>query len=152
MIGSLALLVCMFALFCFSGCDILGGKGKIDANDYVGSYQSTFVDSQKAGDSITFSLEIKQDGAFLLNGNDRNYKGTWKSYTQDGKTQILCLVENYKWNDNYPDAWNPYFTICILDDGTLMATPAMTSSSYSSTSAFGYGDITMITLVLFEKL
>ena len=146
MIASLVLLVCMFALFCFSGCDILGGKGNIDVNDYVGSYKSIFIDSQKGDNSITFSLEIGEDKTFSLQGNGLEYTGSWKSYTQNGRAEILC----YRITPYNPKA---YFSVCMLDDGTLMATPSVTNGEYLGTvGAFGDGGLTVITLVLFEKL
>ena len=50
MIGSLALLVCMFALFCFSGCTFFSKESgednsavTVDIDAYMGSYSSFFV-------------------------------------------------------------------------------------------------------------
>lgn len=85
--------------------------------------------------------------------NSLNYKGTWKSYTDtnSNKTQLICYEEEgYEWNSSYPNAWNPYFTLSMLDDGTLMAAAGSTSSSFLAT-AFGGGEITKITLIIFEK-
>ena len=123
---------------------------------YVGTYESTFVDSQNYDESISFSLTINRDNTFILTryvgDKEKEYSGYYKSYTESNKEQLLFIVEKgYKWNSSYPDAWNPYFTVCRLDDGTLMATPGTTSSSNSNATAFGSGSITNITLILFDK-
>ncbi len=122
--------------------------------DYYGTYNSIFVDSQNDAEDISFTLKINKDTTFELNKSTikTQYKGTWKSYTVSGKQQLLCYIEDgYQWSSRYPNAWNPYFTICFLDDGTLMATPGSTFGSSSSSTAFGVGEITYITLILFEK-
>lgn len=125
--------------------------------DYVGTYKSTFVDSQNDYESISFKLVIRNDESFVLTkyyGDDstQRYSGYYKTYTDSGKEQLLCIVEEgYKWNDIHPNAWNPYFSLCMLDDGTLMATTGTTSSSVSVATAFGSGSISEITLILFEK-
>ena len=144
-IVSLALLVCMFALFCFSGC-AFGSAGKVQANDYVGSYKSIFVDSQKNGDEIVFHLEIKENKTFILQKNEEDYySGAWKSYTQNGRAEILCY--------QLDGSVKKYFCVCMLDDGTLMATPSLTNGEYlGAVGGFGDGALTMITLVLFEKV
>ena len=146
----------LFALLCFSlllsGCSV--------QTNYVGTYHSTFVDSQNNDESISFSLVINKDKTFVLTRNNgdstKEFSGYYKSYTEFGKKQLLFIVEEgYKWNSLYPNAWNPYFTICRLDDGTLMATAGTTSSSiisnYSVATAFGEGSISEITLILFTK-
>ena len=124
--------------------------------DYVGTYNSTFVDSQNDDESISFKLVLRNDKSFTLTRYDgdetKRYTGYYKTYTDSGKEQLLCIVEEgYKWNDTYPNAWNPYFSLCMLDDGTLMATAGTTSSSYSVVTAFGSGSLSKITLILFEK-
>jgi hypothetical protein len=125
--------------------------------DYAGTYKSIFVDSQNEDESISFKLVIKNNESFVLtkyygDNSTQRYSGYYKTYTDSGKEQLLCIVEEgYKWNDTYPNAWNPYFSLCMLDDGTLMATAGTTSSSSSVATAFGYGTITKITLILFEK-
>lgn len=116
---------------------------------FCGTYSSIFVDSQNKEESISFTLTINNVKTFELNRTpiSLDYKGTWKSYTDSNKTQLIC----YEWNSSYPNAWNPYFTLSMLDDGTLMAAAGSTSSSSLST-AFGSGEITRITLIIFEKI
>lgn len=144
------ILCIILAILIASTCLCVGGCA-IRKYRFVGKYESVFVDSQNITDSISFSLEIHGDKTFTLNGS-QSMKGTWKAYTQAGKTQLLCLVEEgYTWHDIYPDAWNPYFSLCFLDDGTLMATPGTTVGRSSTVSVFGTGSLSMITLVLFEK-
>ena len=143
-----ALIVCMCSVLCFTSCSI---KYAGNTKAYVGMYTSIFVDSQNDTDTISFSLKINDDKSFVLSGA-KTYMGTWKSYTESGKTQLLCLVEEgFRYNESHPNGWNPYFTLCFLDDGTLMATPGMTGNSLGSVSAFGSGSVTMVTLVIFEK-
>ena len=151
------LLTLLFACF-VGGCTQLTNNSKTEskASDYVGTYTSYFVDSQNDADQISFTLEITKDNTFELtrydNGDYKTYSGYYKSYTENGQTQLLCLVEEgYTWNDHHPNAWNPYFSVCMLDDGSLMATAGTTSSATSVVTAFGSGSITRITLVLFEK-
>ena len=150
------LLTLLFACF-LGGCTQLNNNTTGNkTTDFVGTYKSFFVDSQNDADQISFSLEITKDNTFELtrydNGDYKTYSGYCKSYTENGQTQLLCLVEEgYKANDYHPNAWNPYFSVCMLDDGSLMATAGTTSSATSVVTAFGSGSITRITLVLFEK-
>ncbi len=142
----LLLIALMFPCF-LTGCS--------STNAYCGTYSSIFVDSQNDEGNISFTLTINSDKTFELSRtpNSLTYKGTWKSYTDNNsnKTQLICYEkEGYKFNDYHPDAWSPYFTLTMLDDGTLMAAAGSTSSSYLIT-AFGSGGITAITLVIFEK-
>ena len=146
------ILILLFGLICSSL--LLCGCSK--SIDYVGTYRSIFVDSQNEDDSISFTLVINKDNKFVLtryNGNKVNeYKGYYKTYTDQGQKQLLCIVEEgYVLNSYYPNAWNPYFSICRLDDGTLMATAGSTASYSSGYTAFGSGEETKITLILFSK-
>ena len=123
---------------------------------YAGSYTSVFVDSQSDTKPISFQLTVRKDETFTLirrSGEaEIHYGGTYKSHTANGETQLLCLIqEGFKWNSKYPNAWNPYFTLSKLDDGTILASPGNTVTSSSTSSAFGWAQITLITLVLFEK-
>ena len=155
-IGSLALLVCMFALFCFSGCTFFNKEDKatknaaaenVDIDAYMGSYTSFFVDAQNEASNIHFSLVLEENNKFYFDGNGLSYEGEWKTFTQDGKVQMICYeTYGYQWNELYPNLWSPYFTLSFLDDGTLMATPAV------KPNAFGGGEFLSVTLVLFEKL
>lgn len=141
----------LFLIIAIVSCFAIGCS---DGTDYCGTYKSIFVDSQNDDDSISFTLTINKDKSFELSKSPQNasYKGTWRSYTESDKKQLLCCIEEgYKWNSSHPNVWNPYFSLCFLDDGTLMATPGSTFSSMSSSSAFGSGQITAITLVLFER-
>ena len=144
--------VLVFALLCTSL--LLGGCSRY-AN-YVGTYQSTFVDSQNDDENISFKLAINRDKTFVLtryiDDSTKEFSGYYKSYTESGQEQLLFIVEEgYEWNTSHPNAWKPYFTICRLDDGTLMATAGTTSSSSSVVTAFGSGAISRITLILFTK-
>ena len=144
--------VLLFALLCSSL--LLGGCSQ--QTNYVGTYQSTFVDSQNDDENISFTLVINRDKTFVLTryigDSTDEFSGYYKSYTESGKKQLLFIVEEgYEWNNYHPNAWNPYFSICPLDDGTLMATAGTTSSSSSVVSAFGSGSISKITLILFTK-
>ena len=145
--------VLLFALLCSSL--LLGGCST--HTNYVGTYQSTFVDSQNDAESISFTLVINKDGTFVLTRYEgdwmKGFSGYYKSYTEFGQEQLLFIVEEgYKWNAAHPNVWNPYFTICRLDDGTLMATAGTTSSSTEVVTAFGSGEISKITLILFAKV
>ncbi|MBE5752850.1 MAG: hypothetical protein E7343_02145 [Clostridiales bacterium] len=134
-----------FMCITISGCDSKG-----DTNKFVGNYVSVFVDSQNDYNSSDYWLKINSDNTFSLGGRI-NYQGTWKSYTISGKTQLLCMADDsYIYNATYPYAWNPYFTLVFLDDGTLMATSGMTNNMSGVVSAFG-SSVTTVTLVLFEK-
>ena len=134
--------------FLLSGCE--------QSASFVGTHRSTFVDSQNENDDISFVLYIKNDNTFILDRYDgtditKEYSGYYKSYTESGKAQLLCVVERgFQWNPTYPDIWNPYFSVCKLDDGTLMATPGTTSYSSGAVSAFGSGKVSIITLILFD--
>ena len=144
--------VLLFALLCSSL--LLGGCST--HTNYVGTYRSTFVDSQNDEENISFTLVINKDKTFVLTqyrgDSTKEFSGYYKSYTESGQEQLLFIVEEgYKWNTAHPNAWNPYFSICALDDGTLMATAGTTSSSSSVVSAFGSGSISKITLILFTK-
>ncbi|MBE5737775.1 MAG: hypothetical protein E7348_05180 [Clostridiales bacterium] len=136
--------------FLLTGCSLDG--------NYVGTYNSTFVDSQNDDISISFTLVIKEDNTFNLirsygNGyGPKTYSGYYKSYTNSGQKQLLCIIEEgFVCSIDHPNAWYPYFSICRLDDGTLMATSGTTSSSKYVFTAFGEGAVTKITLILFEK-
>lgn len=126
----------------FAGC---ADKEK----DYYGTYTSIFVDSQNSEEDIEFILTLNKDGSFELKRSPKVklYKGTWKTYTESGKKQWLCYVRD----EDRDRGWAPYFSLFFLDDGTLMATPASTFSSMSSTAAFETGLTYYISLVLFEK-
>lgn len=149
------ILILLFGLICSSL--LLGGCSKsAERTGYVGTYRSIFVDSQNEDDSISFTLVINKNNKFVLtcyNGDKVNeYKGYYKTYTDQGQEQLLCIVEEgYVWSSLCPNAWNPYFSICRLDDGTLMATAGSTSSYSSVSTAFGSGEKTKITLILFSK-
>ncbi len=126
-----------------------------EQTNYVGTYQSTFVDSQNDDESISFTLVINSDKTFALTRYKgdvtKEFSGYYKSYTESGKEQLLFIVEEgYEFNTVHPNAWNPYFSICRLDDGTLMATAGTTSAS-AAVTAFGSGSVTKITLILFTK-
>ena len=145
--------VLLFAVLCSSF--LLGGCSLFTS--YTGTYQSTFVDSQNDDENISFTLDIKSDKTFVLTrhvGEDsKEYSGYYKSYTEAGQKQLLCVVEDgFEWNEYHPNAWNPYFSVCMLDDGTLMATSGTTSSSNAVATAFGSGSISKITLILFNKV
>ena len=141
-----ALLLTLLCTCFFGGC-----------SQDVGTYQSTFVDSQNDEQNISFTLVINNDKTFVLTRyrDDEEvweYSGYYKSYTESGRKQLLFIVEEgFEWSSYYPNAWNPYFSICKLDDGTLMATAGTTSSSSSVRTAFGSGGYTSITLILFAK-
>ncbi len=60
------------------------------------------------------------------------------------------MEKGYQANPYHPKAWTPYFVLSFLDDGTLMAVPATTSGN-GVASAFGYGEISIITMVYFKK-
>ena len=148
------LLVLICSSLLLGGCSSFKNSSQ---ENYVGTYKSTFVDSQNDDESISFKLVIRNDESFVLtkyygDNSTQRYSGYYKTYTDSGKEQLLCIVEEgYKWNDTYPNAWNPYFSICMLDDGTLMATAGSTSTKTSVATAFGSGSISKITLILFEK-
>ncbi|MBR7186458.1 MAG: hypothetical protein IKD43_03105 [Clostridia bacterium] len=114
------------------------------------------MDSQNDDENISFKLAINRDKTFVLtryiDDSTKEFSGYYKSYTESGQEQLLFIVEEgYEWNTSHPNAWKPYFTICRLDDGTLMATAGTTSSSSSVVTAFGSGAISRITLILFTK-
>lgn len=136
----------VLALLLGAVCLLSGCVGK--AKPYIGDFHSVFVDSQNDGNKISFTLSIQEEHTFVLcrdNGyRTMEYSGSWKSYTNENQTQLLCLVESRT-------DWNAYFSLVFLDDGTLMATPGITSDSYGTVSAFGEGSGEAITLVLFEK-
>lgn len=148
----------VLALLLSAVCLLVGCENKDSddiSNPYIGDFHSVFVDSQTDDNKISFTLSIREDHTFVLcrdNGyRTREYSGSWKSFTDENQMQLLCLIEEgYSWSSDHPNAWHPYFSLIFLDDGTLMATPATTSSSSSVVSAFGYGYL-IITLVLFEK-
>ena len=148
------MLLSVILLLGFTACF---GKEKKAADTFVGEYKSTFVDSQVAGDGLEYLLRINDDNSFTLTCKKNSeehfkYTGTWKSYTESGKSQLLCTVESgFQWNKNNPDAWNPYFYLSRMDDGTVMASAGTTSSMNSVVTAFGSGDITLVTLILFEE-
>jgi hypothetical protein len=64
-------------------------------------------------------------------------------------------VENsdYEYNTDLPHTWTPYFTVCLLDDGTLMGTPGTTNIGSGIVGAFGKArySTNLISLVLFTK-
>ena len=145
-------LTTVLAILMLISCICLSSCAEDSPQDYVGEYESVFVDSQNSYDSLTFVLEIKEDGTFKLKGNDDTINGTWKTYTEGDATQVLCIADDsYRFSREYPTAWNPYFTLCFLDDGTLMASSGSTSSTMKAYSAFGMGVSTLITLILFER-
>lgn len=148
--------VLLIVLLCSSLLLVGCSKEKNKKTSYVGTYESTFVDSQKDEENISFSLAINSDNTFILTryvGDEgKEYSGYYKSYTESDKEQLLFIVEEgFEWNSLHPNAWNPYFTVCRLDDGTLMATAGTTSSSSYVATAFGSGSISRITLILFAK-
>lgn len=118
---------------------------------FIGSYHSIYSDSQTDDQSISFTLDIENDNTFTLTKNGYRFTGTWKSSTKDNHAELICVMEKgYQANSYHPKAWTPYFVLSFLDDGTLMAVPATTSGS-GVVSAFGYGEISIITMVYFEK-
>ena len=145
--------ILLFSLLCSSL--LLGGCSA--RKSYVGRYRSTFVDSQNDEENISFSLVIKKDKTFVLTrykgDSQKEYSGYYKSYTEAGQEKLLFIVkEGFKWNNTHPNAWYPYFSVCRLDDGTLMATAGTTSSDTYVATAFGSGSISRITLILFTKV
>ena len=148
-----SIFVLLFALLCSSF--LLGGCSLFTS--YTGTYQSTFVDAQNDDENISFTLDIKSDKTFVLTRcvgeNSEEYSGYYKSYTEAGQKQLLFVVEEgFEWNHIHPNAWNPYFSVCMLDDGTLMATSGTSASGISTATAFGSGSISQITLILFNKV
>ena len=144
--------VLLLSLLCSSF--LLAGCSR--QTNYVGTYQSTFVDSQNDEENISFTLAINKDKTFVLTrcigDSTKEFSGYYKSYTESGQEQLLFIVEEgYQWNDTHPNAWSPYFSVCRLDDGTLMATAGTTYSSSSVVTAFGSGATSRITLILFTK-
>lgn len=140
-----ALLLLALLLACFlGGCS--AGSG------YIGSYQSTFVDAQNAAEDLSFTLVINGDGSFVLtrckNGSAvSEYSGRYQSYTENGKKQLLCIMEEGASSNN----WTPYFSLCKLDDGSLMATAGTSTTGTKVLTAFGAGSSAQITLLLFAK-
>lgn len=145
-IAFMLLITMLFGCF-LSGCS---------KNNYVGTYKSVFIDAQDKTRSFSFTLTIEKDNTFTLirqtNNAQKTFTGNYKSYTESNQQQLLCIInEGYTLNTSNPNGWNPYFSLCLLDDGTLMATPGTTSTSSSVFTAFGKADGALITLVLFEK-
>lgn len=145
-------LILLFSLLCssflFVGCSNQNG------NEYVGTYQSTFVDSQHSDYKDSFTLVINADKTFVL----KRYKddnilttrsGYYKSYTQSNQKQLLCIFDEEN-NSSYN--WCSYFSACRLDDGTLMITGVVTSSSQRILSSLGWGEYMPISLILFNKV
>ena len=155
---SMAFLCTLLFVSLFGACT--QESKKISVKDYIGTYESIFVDAQDKTNGITFTLEIEDDGTFTLsrqigtNDPDMTYSGSYLSYTENGKTQLLC-VENsdYEYNAELPHTWTPYFTVCLLDDGTLMGTPGTTNIGSGIVGAFGKArySTNLISLVLFTK-
>lgn len=143
--SAVLMIVCLLGL---CSCNTLPSQTR----KFVGSFHSTYSDSQTDDMDICFTLEIKSDRTFTLMKNEHEYSGTWRSSTKDDSTQLICVMERgYQWNSYHPNTWTPYFVLTFMDDGTLMAVPATTSSSTTVSSAFGNGAITLITLVYFER-
>jgi hypothetical protein len=138
------LLFALLSTCLFSGCS--AGSG------YIGSYQSTFVDAQTSKGALSFTLVINRDNTFVLTrckdgAAVSEFSGYCKSYTEAGKKQLLCVVEEGRTSNS----WTPYFSLCKLDDGTVMATAGTTSTNTSVMTAFGSGSSANITLILFDK-
>ena len=148
------LLVLICSSLLLGGCSSFKNSSQ---ENYVGTYRSTFVDSQNTYESISFKLVLRNDMSFTLTRYDgdetERYTGYYKSYTDSEREQLLCIVEEgYEWNEIHPNAWNPYFSLCMLDDGTLMITGVVTSSSQKILSALGWGKNMPISLILFNKV
>ena len=151
-------LILLFSLlsssFLFAGCSNQKenvGSSNQKENEYVGTYQSTFVDSQHVDYKISFTLVINEDKTFVLERyQDDNISSTrsgyYKSYTESDKKQLLCIFDEAGYY------WYPYFSACRLDDGTLMITGVVTSSSNTILSALGWGKNMPISLILFNKM
>ena len=144
-------LILLLTLSCLlSSCGLRGIR-------FVGEYTSVFVDSQNKDESISFTLSIYNDKTFVLkrfvaDEEKFAYSGSWKSSSAFGKTELICMVEEgYEYSSNYPNAWNPYFALSFLDDGTLMASSGTTVSKDGAIMVFGWGSKTSITMILFEK-
>ena len=58
--------VLLIVLLCSSLLLVGCSKEKNKKTSYVGTYESTFVDSQKDEENISFSLAINSDNTFIL--------------------------------------------------------------------------------------
>ena len=154
------LVLCLaLSLAAFAGC--FGNNTK----NYVGSYESVWLDSQNEAGNVSFKLSITSDNIALLErlkGYDTVWSvgGTWAGQkAKDGG--ILCLM-------NSRSAARPqdkaYFTLEQLSDGRFAAHSSITYWFYTvdgldmdllqAYPGFGYsGDYrgSAITLIIFEK-
>ena len=163
----LSLILLLVTLFCLIGCQFQPQEQNgIKKEDFYGVYNSVFVDADNEKNSISFELEIKSGGSFTLSRMDKNrvYEGEWYSYDDAGTVKLLCTVTSgYKWGGAGEDVWNPYFTLTMTEDGTVMANAPLTVGTESKLvgqqlnnynyldTAFGEGELTLIQLVLFSK-
>ena len=141
-----------FALF-LTGC----GKDAQEADPldaYYGEFRSTFVDGQNEDDENSFKLTISPDHTFQLTKYVKDVgtvlSGTWKSSTRDGSADLLCLVESdFSWpREAGSTSYHPYFSLTVLDDGTLAASPAVVPIGNTT---FSTTETNYISLIIFEK-
>ena len=137
----------------------------VKKEDFYGSYHSIYVDSQTKKNSAYFELEVKSDGTFYYKRTDTGLEcsGEWRSYNEDGTVKLLCTASTSGLMPGTLNVWNPYFTLTMADDGTLIANAPLGtgfSKSFAGTevfynldlvSAFGIGALQWIQLVIFEK-
>lgn len=140
----------LFSFTCLCACG--NAAASQDPEDFVGTYKSAFMDAKAEELAVTFTLQVKEDHTFVLNRFESDVikattEGQWKSYTESGKSQILCYGAS-----TGEERWNPYFSLALMDDGTLMASTGTFLCSHDVESAFGYGGGGIqITLVFFDK-
>ena len=138
----------LIIISCFS----IGCKTTTNTEQYIGTFNTIFVDQQNTDLSVSFTLVVNEDQTFSLLRRDTSafIKGTWTSATISGTTQLLCYSNTVTYKNSN---WHAYFSLAMSDDGKLLATPATDGDVWAFGTAYNaiLGSYKRITLLIFEK-
>lgn len=114
--------------------------------DFIGRFDSIFVDQQNDKETVSFTLNIREDNTFSLIRRDsaKTIQGSWTVATIADTKQMMCYADE---EDKDTDKWHAFFSVSMTDDGKIIATPG-TNAIYF---AFGFVGSRPISLVIFEK-
>ena len=121
-------------------------ESKDPLQDFIGRFDSIFVDQQNDKETVSFTLNIREDNTFSLIRRDsaKTTQGTWTVATMAGTKQMMCYADE---EDKDTNKWHAFFSLSMTDDGKIIATPG-TNAKYF---AFGFVGSRPISLIIFEK-
>ncbi len=141
---SALILTLMFTISFAFACS--PAKSEETFQNFIGRYDSVFVDQQNDKETVSFTLNIREDNTFSLIRRDsaKTTQGSWSVATIAGTKQMMCYADE---EDKDTNKWHAYFSLSMTDDGKIIATPG-TNAIYF---AFGFVGSRPISLIIFEK-